>query len=228
MVIALGDYLFDEKLTAAVEKYEEVGGHDTRQVRLSGAIRGKSTLAEIEAALDTLLAASSEDAANTPLVLREGRRLWVRRVAFTREVAAAAHTGAFTLDLEAPSPFEEAVDETTDSWSISASGVERVVTSGGNAKAPLHIELLASGTIVAPRFSIGTRTIVYLGVVENGCALVFDGVSGRVMLDDVDVTAYVTGEFPQIAPGNNTIIYTDEPASSHTASVSLAWRNRWW
>lgn len=228
MVIALGDYVFDEKHTAAVEKYEEVGGHDARKVRLSGAICGKSAVNEIEAALDTLLAAASEDAADTPLVLREGRRLWVRRVAFTREVSAAARTGAFTLDLEAPSPFEEAVAESAETWAVAASGSERAVTAGGNAKAPLHIDLVASGTVVAPRFSLGARAIAYLGVVEDGCTLAFDGVSGRVTLDGLDVTAYASGEFPQLAPGGNTIVYTDEPASSHTASVSLTWRNRWW
>ena len=228
MAIALGEYVFDEKHTAAVEKYEEVGGHDARQVRLSGVIRGKATVAEIEATLDAILTASSEGAANTPLELREGRRLWVRRVAFAREVTAAARTGAFTLDLEAPLPFEEAIDESTETWAIAGSGDECVVTSSGNAKSPLRIELVASGTLVAPRFAMGARTIAYLGVVEDGCTLVFDAVSGRVTLDGVDVTAYGTGEFPMLAPGNNTLVYTDEPASSHTASVSLAWRNRWW
>lgn len=228
MVIALGDYVFDEKHTAAVEKYEEVGGHDARKVRLSGVICGKSAVADIEAALDAILAIASEAAVDTPLVLREGRRLWVRRVAFTREVSAAARTGAFTLDLEAPSPFEEAIEESTETWSVTASGDEYVVTSGGNAKAPLRIELVASGTVVAPRFSLGARSIAYLGVVEDGCTLVFDGASGRVTLDGVEVTAYASGEFPQLAPGGNTIVYTDEPASSHAASASLTWRNRWW
>lgn len=228
MAIMLGDYVFDEARTAIAEKYEEVGGRDARQVRLSGAILGKRTLVELEAALDAVLAAASADAADTPLVLREGRRLHVRRTGFTREVGRKPLVGAFVVQLEAPSPFEEAIDETEVNWNISASGATRALTTGGNAPAPLRITLVASGSVVAPRFSDGARAIVYSGTVADGEMLVFDGVAGRVTLEGEDVTPYTDGVFPQVLPGGATLTYTDNPASAHTCAVSIAYRDRWW
>jgi len=228
VAITLGNYVFDETRTAIAEKYAEVGGRDARQVRLSGAILGKRTLAELEAALDAVLAAASADTADTPLVLREGRRLLVRRTGFTREVSRKPLVGAFTVQLEAPSSFEEAVDETEVNWNISASGVTRTLTAGGNAPAPLRITLAASGSVIAPRFSDGVRAIAYSGAVASGEALVFDGAAGRVTLEGEDVTPYTDGVFPRVSPASTMLTYTDDPDSTHVCAVTIAYRDRWW
>ncbi|HNR29709.1 MAG TPA: hypothetical protein PKI11_02370 [Candidatus Hydrogenedentes bacterium] len=228
MAILLGEYVFDDARTAAAEKYEEIGGRDARKVRIAGAITGKSTLADLEAALDDVLAAASTDAANTPLVLRDGRRLLVRRTGFTREVGRKPLVGSFVIDLEAPLPFEEAVEETEVLWGIIASGASQPLVMAGNAPAPVRIDLVAVGAVIAPRFSDGVRAISYSGVVSDGETLLFDGPAGRVLLEGEDVTPYTEGVFPRVSPGGTLITYTDAPGSTHTADVAVSYRDRWW
>jgi hypothetical protein len=55
-----------------------------------------------------------------------------------------------------------------------------------------------------------------------------DGRSGVVTLEGADVTPYTSGEFPRIAPEGTTLTYEDDAASSHTAAVTVAFRDRWW
>ena len=70
--------------------------------------------------------------------------------------------------------------------------------------------------------------IIDEGQVENGSTLMIDGPAREVRLDGVVVTGYTIGEFPRLAPGEMTLTYTDDPASSHLVTASIAHRDRWW
>ncbi|MBI4556565.1 MAG: hypothetical protein HY706_03195 [Candidatus Hydrogenedentes bacterium] len=228
MPITLSDYTFDDANTTVREKHEEVGGRDARRIEIEGLVLGKTTVAAIEAELDAILDAASKEDFSAELSLRAGRRLWVRRDAFTREVSAAALVGSFELRLLAKDPFEESAQATSVVWSITASGATRAFSSGGNATTGPVITLVAAGEIVNPSFSDGVHLIGYSGIVADGATLVFDGALGEVRLDGDDVTPYSRGSFPEIAPDGTTLIYTDDAASSHTASVTVAFHDRWW
>lgn len=227
MAITLGEVTFDEGHTTVREKHEEVGGRDARTVKISGVIMGEHSVADVEARLDAILAAASDVACETELCLRGGRRLLVRREEFTREIARDSLVGSFVLELAADNPFEEASSPSSENWSVSESGDTKVVSSSGTAPAPAKITLVAAGSVVDPAFSDGTRSIDYSGTVANGETLVFDGPNGKATLEGEDVTPYTSGEFPHLTPPSTTLTYTDDASSSHTASVTVEWRNRW-
>jgi hypothetical protein len=228
VAITLANVSLDEGHTTVREKYEEVGGRNERRVTLSGVIAGQSDVAAIDSALDAILDAASVDDFSAVLSLRAGRRLFVRREGFEREVAGPKLLGAFELALLARDPFEESVAETSMSWTITATGATLPVTPTGNVYAKPSITLVATGSIVNPTFSDGTRVMSYNGVVAHGETLVFDGAAQHVILDGLDVTPYTTGIFPRLTPEGTTLTYTDDASSSHTAAVTVAFRDRWW
>lgn len=228
MSISLGSITFDPAHTTVSEKHEEVGGRDARRIVVSGLIVGASTVDAIEAALDAILTASSGNGHEAELSLRSGRRLWVQRVSFVRDVAKDERVGSFVLELDAPDPFEESATEQTIGWAVTASGDCAAIGGGGDAPAPLVIALVASGDVVQPVFSDGSRRIAYNGTVRNGETLVFDGRRRIATLDGADVTPYSEGVFPQAAPEGALLTYTDSPESSHHVSVTVTKRDRWW
>ncbi len=228
MAIVLGTYAFSEAGIAVAEKQEEIGGRDARIIQIKGVISGCATVAALETELDTIAAAASDDGEAVVLSLRAGRRFFVRRIAFTREIRRDALAGSFALMLEARDPFEESESLTSVSWPIEVSGAAKVFSSFGNVFAVPSITLVASGTVIAPSFSDSTRSMTYLGELADAQALVFDAGAGRVVLDGNDVTPYTEGFFPRIAPGDTTLTYTDDAESSHTAAVTVAYRDRWW
>lgn len=228
MAITLGSVAFDETHTTVREKFEEVGGRDARRIEITGVIVGEHSVADVEAKLDAILDASSLETYEAALSVRAGRRMWVRRAKFRREVSRVTLTGAYELTLEAEDPFEESTTATSDEWPVTASGQTRPFTAGGNVFSIPTITLVATGTIINPSFSDGTRTLAFSGTVGDGETLVLDGGSGVATLEGSDVTPYTSGAFPRIAPEGTTLTYEDDAASSHTATVTVAFRDRWW
>lgn len=228
MSITLDSFTFDDAHTSAREDYEEVGGRNVRSILLTGAIVGESTVGDIEDKIDELLdTASTEDYAAV-LSLRPGRRLFVRRNKFTREVAADSLVGSYKLELEAKDPFEESVAQSSLNWNVTASGQTQVVSVVGNVYARPIITLVASGAVINPTLSDGTQSIAYSGTVNDGETLVFNATTQTLALDGVDVTPYAAGVFNRLEPAGTTLTYTDDAASSHTATITIAHRDRWW
>lgn len=228
MAIELNGVFFDPQHTAVEEKLEEVGGRNARSVVIRGLIVGASAIAEIESVLDAILEAASVDDYNAPLSLRESRRLWVRREAFTREIDGARLVGSFNLKLAARVPFEESETLHSEPWTIAESGAEIVLSSAGNLFAQPVVTLVPADTLVRPALTDGSRTMVYDGTVAAGRTLVFDAPNGRVNLDGDDVTPYTEGEFPRIGPSETTLVSTGESPETHAASATVAFRDRWW
>lgn len=226
MAITLGAYTFDSRATAVRETQAETGGRDAREIRLTGLISG--TAGELEAALDAIVSAAGDGDVETALSLRTGRRLVVRRVGFTREIARDERTASFVLDLEARDPYESSESVHSYTWDVTDSGNTLEVVSIGNVYARPVITLVADGDVVAPAFGDGERTFAYDGIVPDGESLVLNGETGRVWLLGEEVTPYTTGVFPRIVPGATLLTYTDDAQSSHTAEVSVIFRDRWW
>jgi len=228
MPITLGAITFDDATTAVKEKLEEVGGRNERRVTISGLVTGLSNASAIESALDGILDAASLADYSAELRLRDGRRLWVRRETYRREVRADDLVGSFTLELGARDAIEESVAESITNWPITASGTTLNTASAGNVYSRPVITLVAIGTLVDPAVSDGARTVSYSGMVADGETLVFDAVANAVLLEGTDVTPYTTGEFPRIAPEGTTLTYSDDASSSHTATGTVGFRDRWW
>lgn len=228
MAITLGTVLLDETHTAVHEKHAETGGRDGRSIVLSGLVLGEETIAAVEARLDAILAAASDVSYGTALSLRPGRRMWVRRTAFSRDINRSRGAGSFELHLQSGDPCEESIEPTVLPWPITSSGDTLAVPSMGNTTAPLRVTLTASGPLVFPGISDGLRTLLYEGVVAPSQVVVLDGAEGRLTLDGEDVTPYSSGDFPRLNPGENLLTYVDAPTSSHAAAAELRFRDRWW
>lgn len=228
MAITLGPYTFDPAHTTVRETHQEVGGRRERAIEITGLIVGEPTVAAIEAKLDAILDAASSEDYSAALSIRSGRELYVRRIEFKREIANDALVGSFTLKLHARDPFEQSANPTLQDWSINASRATVTVTAGGNHTSLPTIAITATGALINPSVSDGTRGITYYGIVAAGSVLLFDGPNSRVLLDGVDVTPYTSGLFPEIAPEGTTLTYTDDNASSHNAEVVVSFHDRWW
>ncbi len=228
MAITLGPVTFDDAHTTVREKLEEVGGRNERSITVSGAIVGQSSVSAIEAQIDAILDAASVEDFSAELSLRSGRRLFVRRNEFSREVQSEALVGAFTLELEAKDTFEESTSITTVNWTVTTSGETQAASSAGTVYAKPNISLVATGTIVDPSFSDGSRTISFSGTVQDGETLVLDAATASATLEGSDVTPYTSGLFPRISPEGVTLTYVDDAGSSHTAQVTVTYRDRWW
>ena len=228
MAIKLNSYEFDDENSSVRDRMEEVGGKDERRFVLSGLIVGKSSIEELESELDRILDESSKMDYGAKLSLRDGREFSVERQRFERKVGEEELVGAFELELRAEDPFEYATEETTDEWHVTGSGQTKEVTSEGNVYSNPKFTLTASGSVVNPSISDGTRIIAYAGTVADGEVLVFDAAAGTVTLEGEDVLPYATGEFPRISPEGRTLEYVDDESSSHTATIGIAFRDRWW
>jgi hypothetical protein len=228
MAIKLNSYEFDEENSSVRDTMEEVGGKDERRFVLSGLIVGKSSIDEVESELDAILAESSKAGYGSKLSLRDDREFSVERERFERKVGEEELIGAFELELRAGDPFEYAVEETTDEWNVTGSGQTKEVTAAGNVYSLPRLTLTASGSVVNPSVSDGTRAVAYAGTVADGEVLVFDAAVGAVTLEGEDVVPYTTGEFPRISPDGTTLEYVDDESSSHTVTIGIAFRDRWW
>jgi hypothetical protein len=226
--ITLGSITFDEKHTTVREEHQEVGGRNERRIVIVGMVLGGSSVSAIEAKLDAIVDAASVADYGAALSVRSGRRVYVQREAFTREVLRESLVGSFKLTLAARDPFEESTAVASTDWDIASSGATKAVASNGNVFAKPKITLVAGGAVINPSFSDGTRTIAFSGMVPDGETLAFDAPEGRVTLGNEDVTPYSLGVFPQVAPEGVTLTYEDDESSSHTASVTVAFRDRWW
>ncbi len=228
MTIRLNTYIFDNENTSVKDRMEEVGGKDERRFVLSGLIVGKSSISEVESELDLILDEVSKEDYGAKLSLRADREFAVERTRFERKVGDEEIIGAFELELRADDPFEYAVEESTDTWNVTASGQTTQQTAAGNVYSKPRFTLTASGDVVNPSISDGTRTITYVGTVADGEVLVVDAAGEAVTLEGEDVVPYTTGEFPRISPEGTTLEYTDDESSSHTAAIQIAFRDRWW
>lgn len=228
MAVTLGAIAFDESHTDLSETLEEVGGRNERRITVKGLIVGEESVSDIHDRLDAILDAASTEDYSAALVIRTGRQLNVRRSGFRRDVRADALAGSYTLELAARDAYEEAIAGILDIWAVSTSGDTHVSAPGGNTVIPTKITLVATGSVVNPTIGDGVESMSYSGVVADGETLVFDGRSKLVTLEGADVIAYTAGVFPQLDPGGTTLTYTDDVTSSHTASLTVEYKARWW
>jgi len=223
----LDTYVFDDRHTSVTDTVDEVAGRARRAFVVSGLIVGKPTAADIETELDMIADVASEGQWVT-FSVRSAREITVERAEMSRRVDTAERVGSFTLRLAARDPFERSTTPTEVQWPVTSSGDTKTVDTDGNVYSEPRIELAASGNVVNPTLSDGTRTIQYWGTVADGETLVFDGAARTVTLEDADVLPYTTGEFPRVSPEGTTLTYTDDASSSHTASVTVSFTDRWW
>lgn len=227
MAISVGGYVFNARTTVVREQYETLGGKQTRAIRITGLLRGAADEAALISALDGVTLAVSQEAP-VAVSLRPGRQMLARRESFQREVNGRTLTGQFVLDLRAEQAWEESSELHEVAWNPASSGPDIDVANGGNAPAAPLITLTAASFLITPGVTDGVRSLIYEGEVDSGSSLVFDSRAREVRLDGAVVTGYTSGTFPELAPGETTLSYTEDPGSSGQVSGAVAYRDRWW
>lgn len=228
MTVILEDYTFDPARTSVKERLAEVGGTDERIIEINGILAGFPSTDAIEAELDAILQRASKEDYSAVLSLRTGRRFFVRREAFHREIAPAAGTGAFTLTLTARDTTEEAITPRTHTWTLDTPQASLSLDTAGTAPARLVARLCPQDAITAPALGDGVHTLSWPGIVNAGACLEINGETRTVLLDGETVTSFTTGEFPRVVPPQTTLSYSDASGSARPLEMVLSWRDRWW
>ncbi len=227
MAITLGTLSLDERYVAVKERFEEVGGRDERRVELTGLVSDVSTVAGIEARLEEILREASTNRSWTTFSVRAGRRLWVRRLSYEREVQRGRKTGVFKLVLEVRDFFEESDTETVVTWEA-FSGSTREFASSGTGATPISAVIVPEVDVTSWALSDGTNTLSAQGVFAAGVAIRVDGVARKVWVGEREITGYVEGTFPEVRPEGTTLTYTDSDEGAHAAAITVSYRDRWW
>jgi hypothetical protein len=228
-MIRIGDLTLPDETVAVHERRDTDPDLPARTIRITGSVGDAGTLAELESRLDNVArAALGAETGLVELSLRPGRRITALLQRLDREVHRTGREAVFTALFTSEQAMEEAESDTQLPWTIQAWGAALPVENEGTASAAVHIRFTASGTVLAPAFDDGARRLTYGGIMGPGQVLVVDGTARRVTLNGTDVTAQVSGDYPQLAPGGNTLRFYDDFDSSHQGSAVIAWRARWW
>jgi hypothetical protein len=227
-MIRIGDLTLSDGTVAVQERRDTDPDLPARTIRITGAVGDAETLAVLESRLDNIARAAAGNAGPVALSLRPGRSLSATLQRFDREVHRTAREAVFTALFTSSQAFEEADAETQLSWTIQAWGAALPLENGGTVACAAHIRFTASGGILLPAFDDGVRRLTYSGSMAAGQVLVIDGGARRVTHDGLDVTAQVSGEYPQAEPGATTLRFYDDFDSSHQGAAVVRWRARWW
>lgn len=141
----------------------------------------------------------------------------VYRVKVTQEIATTylPTIAQFDLMLKMADPFIYAAQPTSVTQTLEP-GDHMVVTNAGTAGTGMLISIspVADGTIVNPSITVGAVTVTWTGSIASGQTLHIDTEGYTIDLSGVNAMAGWTGDWPQLAPGDNTLIFQAGVGSS--------------
>lgn len=227
MTPMLGDFSLDRWHARVSERQWAVRGRLARVVTVRGAADDFESGAALAQALDQLAGATATYAP-VPLRLRPGRMLPVRLRAFTRETHPdIASSGAFTLELDALTPWEESEADQTQTAPVTGAGAAALLEPEGTLDMPLLLAFTASAPAMLPVFGDGAHTAAYSGVVPEGATLTLDGRLRRAWLDEEEATSQLSGDYLLVRPPATTITVDTGAGDPPEGALAMSWRNRW-
>lgn len=226
MIPTLGNYTLDSWHVSVTEKQRHDKGRWNRSINLRGTADTFESTALLTAALD-MLSAAALSPEPVLLRLRPGRSVAVRLRGFERTCHEEAIAGAFTLELEGLTPWEESDGLTTHAIQATESGIVCDITCSGSLASPLSVKFTAAGMVLLPAFSDGVHTIAYAGILQNGDVLEVDSVIRKVFLNGADASSQASGDFLLIHPQTTQITFHADPEGAHAGTLVLTWRERW-
>ncbi|MCK5862586.1 MAG: hypothetical protein KAH38_08880 [Candidatus Hydrogenedentes bacterium] len=226
MIPTLGEYALDSWHVTIVEKQRYNNGRWHRNILIRGSADTFESTTQLTEALD-LLAAAPFASDPVALRLRPGRSAAVRLRGFERTRCDNAVAGAFTLELEGVTPWEESDTSQSYEAPVTGNGLVCEITSGASLASPLSLTFTAAGMVLLPRFGDGTRTLLYAGILPNESILQINSAAGKVFLDGEDVSSQVSGSFLQTTPRTTEISFEADAEGTQTGTLQLSWRERW-
>jgi predicted phage tail component-like protein len=151
-----------------------------------------------------------------------------------------SHTGTFSVDLMAQ-PYTEAEEISVEILTpatpadltfeapdrVEGLPVVEVTAVGGTLVGfvlDMNGEVLTYGDTVANGQTITISTLAYV-VTDGAPASIEDALEGTFDPDDLDM-ASVSGDFPYVIPGTNTVSFTKSAGTATSATVEISWRRR--
>ena len=226
MIPTLGSHAFDQWQASVAEKQYYENGRWHRRIVIRGTADTFENTAQLTDALDTLATAIL---APEPVLLRlrPERSIAVRLRRFEKTCHDDAIAGAFTLELEGLTFWEEGDTLQTHEETITGNGVACEIASEGSLTSPLSFTFTATGMVLLPRFSDGVHTLLYSGILQNGSILEVDSITRKAYVDAEEVSSQVSGDFPEINPQTTTFSFDADPEGAQTGLLALNWRECW-
>lgn len=228
-MVTLGGFVFPEQRTFVRVRTREVLSRVRKEIEIYSLLIHYASLEGLRGDLEALEGELEKlDRGEVSLSIHEGRyfmgrRRDLQRFVEPRHLAATIHLLVLTEDR-----FERSVEEHQETLALSESGQAMVVSQAGSGLAFARFLLTAGGTLVKPRISDGTRSVVFEASLESGETLELDGDARTAKRNSSEnVLHLVSGEFPLLSPGDTTITYTDDEASSHTGTLEVRYRDLW-
>jgi hypothetical protein len=228
-MVSIGNYVLPEDATAVRVRTREVLSRVRKEIEINTILRGYGSLEELEQDLEALEGELEKlDRREVMLSLQEGRFYQGWRKDCRRMVEPKHCVAALDMLILTDDRFERSLVEHHRALTIAASGCGLLIEQAGNGEAFIRARLTASGDLVRPRLSDGTRVLIYEGDLAAGEQLVIDGQAGTVRDGDgVNRLHSITGDFPMLSPGENLLVYEDAASSSHSGLLEVWYRDLW-
>lgn len=206
----------------------------SKKITIGGTIHG-STQADLDSRIDTFKGYFNGKDKNLDITYSSGTRRYVatkNAISIEREEKALFAT--FQIEFICTNPF--GLDTSTSNlWTaktgFTAATFTEAPTVGGNAPFQLPIITITLTAITGAGDYVqisndnnGQELMVYGQGLANGDVIVIDSVERSVTINGVEVDWY--GTFLELAPGANSITYTDG-FTTRTVNVSGVYTKRW-
>jgi len=169
---------------------------------------------------------------------KEPDKYYMAKVSNSAELETFLHFGKFKLEF-ACDPVAYSTEETAQQF-VATPGVANGIYNNGTAETyPVITIIAAYGDIVSPKLQINDEMILFNGTITNGSQLdlnaenftAYKGMDRDLMTtgayDSVEdsMLAKIDGEFPELKPGPNSLIFSCE--NSVAADLKIQFRERW-
>lgn len=149
----------------------------------------------------------------------------------------AMYFGKFALSFRC-GPYAYATSSSTETWTTVGSPSSHTWSISDEVAAFPVITVTANADIDSFYLTVNGRMLFYNAPLANGDSITFSSINYLVLtgvnadinltgafdISDVDM-AYVSGDFGNLEPGSNTIVFT--PTNAATADIEVAWRRRY-
>jgi len=226
---AIGAFTFPVRSTAVDVRTRLVEGRARKLIRVDTILLGSGTLTEFLGDVGVLEGEIERfDRGEATLSITEGRYHEGRRLSVQRTLDEDAKFAAFEILLITEDIHERSTALHEVAKMITASGDRVAVSQAGNTRSRPRMTLTAVGDLVRPSVSDGERTMTFEETLSAGSSLVLDSdLQTAVLAGEENVLAKMSGSFGLLGPGETTITYSDDAASSHSGSLLVAYRDTW-
>ncbi len=226
---SVGDFTFPERRTVVTVRTREVLSRVRREIEIVSLFCSYASLSQLESDLEMLEGELERfDRREAGLSLHPGRYLMGWRRDWQKLIEPQARAASIRLLALTDDRFERSIEEHVLNVSVAQQSQATPVSHAGNGWAFPQCSIAATGTLINPSFSDGSRTLTCNVQLSPGETLQIDSDRRSVLKNGTaNVLSQTLGEFPLLEPGGGELVYADDAASSHLGSLEIRYRDLW-